>query len=164
MNDLNKINLQVCYFCIALSIIFLLFKLYNKSCDHYQNKVKLSKSHFSGLNKKNIVNNVNTNRTDNFIEEPISIKNKLSNTNMVSDLKTCITKIKEKEPHELVLGSTYKSNDIAFNLNDMKNDKDNNNNKIISTKKMARLNCKYFDIDNDALNKSLIPTGELFIT
>jgi hypothetical protein len=164
MIELNNINLQVYYFCIAVSIIFLLFKLYNKSCDHYKNKVTLSRSNFSALNKKKVVHNVKNDRTDNFIEEPISIKNKLSNTNMVSDLKTCIKKIKEKKPHEFVLGSTYKSNDVAFNLNDMKNDKDNNNNKIKSTKKMARLNCKYFDIDNDALNKSLIPNGELFIT
>jgi hypothetical protein len=155
MNNTNKMNVQLYFFIIALSIIFLLFKLYNKSCDHYKNQVKVSRSNFSVLTK---------NRTDKFIEEPISIKNKLSNTNMVSDLKTCIKKIKEKQPHEFVLGSTYKSNDVAFNLNDMKNDKDNNNNKIKSTKKMARLNCKYFDIDNDALNKSLIPNGELFIT
>jgi hypothetical protein len=29
---------------------------------------------------------------------------------------------------------------------------------------MARLNCKYFDLDNDAINQQIIPKdGELFV-
>tara|TARA_B110000285_G_scaffold127466_1_gene143620 strand:- start:344 stop:817 length:474 start_codon:yes stop_codon:yes gene_type:complete len=154
---------QLYYFIIALCIIFLLFKLYNKSCDHYKNQIKTHTSHFNSLNKKKEVNKIQKS-THNFIEEPISIKNTLSDTNMVSDLKMCIKKIKEDDPHTFVMGSTYKSNDIAFNLNDMKTDKDDNNNKITSIKKMARLNCKYFDVLNDSLNKSLVPNGNLFIT
>jgi hypothetical protein len=161
MNSNNLVfQPEIYYFVISLIIIFLIFKFYNKSCEYYTNKVVQNKL----LNK--IHNNKSENQTNAFkANEPLNIKRTLAKNEIKQELSKCISKIREKSSQDIVKSSVYGSNNLQFNLKDMKNDKDDNNIKLLNTKKMARLNCEYFDLNNDLLNKSLLPQHEqLFIT
>ena len=58
-----------------------------------------------------------------------------------------------------------KTNQIMFDINEIKEMKDNDSKQLTRTQKIASLNCSYFDLENDAVNKSVLPqNNELFIT
>ena len=151
---------EIYYFIISLIIIFLIFKFYNRSCEYYTNKVIQNKL-LHKINNNTLEGNTSAFRA----KEPLNIKRTLAKNEIKQELSKCISKIRERSSQDVVKGSVYSSNNLQFNLKDMKNDKDDNNIKLLNTKKMARLNCEYFDLNNDLLNKTLLPHhDQLFIT
>ena len=157
----KKINADFLYYAIAIVVIVCVITLYKKGCENFTANILKNEP-----NKEN--ENENTKSQSQSLlksgKVPITIKRSLLKQKVENDLAKCVRKLREKPPSSFVKGTPYETNEMAFNLNDMKHDKDDNNKKLKNTKKMARLNCKYFDLDNDALNQQIIPKeGELFV-
>ncbi len=157
----KKINIDFLYYAIAIVVIVCVITLYKKGCENFTSNIL--------KNKPNKVNeNENTKSQSQSLlksgKVPITIKRSLLKQKVENDLAKCVRKLREKPPSSFVKGTPYETNEMAFNLNDMKHDEDDNNKRLKNTKKMARLNCKYFDLENDALNQQIIPKeGELFV-
>jgi len=157
----KKINIDFLYYAIAIVVIVCVITLYKKGCENFTSNIL-----------KNKPNKVNENENKKSQSQsllksgkvPITIKRSLLKQKVENDLAKCVRKLREKSPSSFVKGTPYETNEMAFNLNDMKHDEDDNNKRLKNTKKMARLNCKYFDLENDTLNQQIIPKeGELFI-
>ena len=157
----KKINADFLYYAIAIVVIVCVITLYKKGCENFTVNILKNKP-----NKENENDNTKS-QSQSLLKSgkvPITIKRSLLKQKVENDLAKCVRKLREKPPSSFVKGTPYETNEMAFNLNDMKHDKDDNNKKLKNTKKMARLNCKYFDLDNDALNQQIIPKeGELFM-
>ena len=157
----KKINVEFLYYAIAIVVVVCVLTLYNKGCENFTTNILKNKP-----NKENN-NNKNPNKSLSLVKSgkvPITIKGSLLKQKVENDLSKCVRKLREKPPSSFVKGTPYETNEMAFNLNDMKYDEDDNNKRLKNTKKMARLNCKYFDLENDAINKQIIPKeGELFV-
>ena len=156
----KKINVEFLYYAIAIVVVVCVITLYNKGCENFTTNIIKNKS-----NKEN--NNKKSNKSISLVKSgkvPITIKRSLLKQKVENDLSKCVRKLRANPPSSFVKGSHYETNEMAFNLNDMKYDEDDNNKRLKNTKKMARLNCKYFDLENDAINKQIIPKeGELFV-
>ena len=157
----KKINVEFLYYTIAVVVIVCVITLYKKGCENFKVNILKNKP-----NKEN--ENENTKSQSQSLlksgKVPITIKRSLLKQRVENDLAKCVRKLREKPPSSFVKGTPYETNEMAFNLNDMKHDEDDNNKRLKNTKKMARLNCKYFDLENDALNQQIIPKeGELFV-
>ena len=154
----KKINIDFLYYAIAIVVILCVLTLYNKGCENFTSNILKNKSNKSNKKSNKSLNLVKSGKV------PITIKRSLLKQKVENDLAKCVRKLREKPPYSFVKGTHYETNELAFNLNDMKHDEDDNNKRLKNTKKMARLNCKYFDIENDTLNQQIIPKeGELFI-
>ena len=154
----KKINIDFLYYAIAIVVILCVLTLYNKGCENFTSNILKNKSNKSNKKSNKSLNLVKSSKV------PITIKRSLLKQKVENDLAKCVRKLREKPPSSFVKGTPYETNEMAFNLNDMKHDEDDNNKRLKNTKKMARLNCKYFDIENDTLNQQIIPKeGELFI-
>jgi len=157
----KKINVEFLYYAIDIVVIVCVITLYKKGCENFTSNIL--------KNKPNKVNeNENTkSKSQSLLKSgkvPITIKRSLLKQKVENDLAKCVRKLREKSPSSFVKGTPYETNEMAFNLNDMKHDEDDNNKRLKNTKKMARLNCKYFDLENDTLNQQIIPKeGELFV-
>ena len=152
----KNINTDFLYYTIAIVIVVCVFTLYNKGCENF----------ISNIIKNKPNNNKNTGKQTLLKsgKVPITIKRALLKDKVETDLSKCIRDLRKNKASSFVKGTPYESNELAFNLNDMKHDEDDNNIRLKNTKKMARLNCKYFDIDNDSLNHQIMPKqGELFV-
>jgi len=156
----KKINADFLYYAIAIVVIVCVITLYKKGCENFTSNILKNKP-----NKEN--NDKKPNKSLSLLKSgkvPITIKRSLLKQKVENDLAKCVRKLREKPPSSFVKGTPYETNEMAFNLNDMKHDEDDNNKRLKNTKKMARLNCKYFDLENDALNQQIIPKeGELFV-
>ena len=152
----KNINTDFLYYTIAIVVVVCIFTLYNKGCENF----------ISNINKNKLNNNKNNGKIS-YLKSgkvPITIKRALLKKKVETDLSRCVKDLRTNKAYNFVKGTPYVSNEIEFNLNDMKHDEDDNNKKLKNTKKMARLNCKYFDIENDTLNQQIIPKeGELFV-
>ena len=157
----KKINVEFLYYTIAVVVIVCVITLYKKGCENFTANILKNKP-----NKENENENTKS-KSQSLLKSgkvPITIKRSLLKQKVENDLAKCVRKLREKPPSSFVKGTPYETNEMAFNLNDMKHDEDDNNKKLKNTKKMARLNCKYFDLENDALNQQIIPKeGELFV-
>ena len=157
----KKINIDFLYYAIAIVVIVCVITLYKKGCENFTSNILKNKP-----NKENENENTKS-KSQSLLKSgkvPITIKRSLLKQKVENDLAKCVRKLREKPPSSFVKGTPYETNEMAFNLNDMKHDEDDNNKRLKNTKKMARLNCKYFDLENDALNQQIIPKeGELFI-
>jgi hypothetical protein len=154
----KNINVNFLYYTIAVGVVILVATLYNKGCENFTTNIL--------KNKPDTNTNSNSNTTTNLHNQkvPITIKRALLKNKVENDLSQCIRKLRKKPASSFIKGTPYESNELAFNLNDMKNDEDDNNIRLKNTKKMARLNCKYFDLVNDTINQRIIPKdGELFV-
>jgi len=150
----KNINVNFLYYTIAVVVVILVATLYNKGCENFTTNIVKNNS------------NSNSNTTTNLHsgKVPITIKRALLKNKVENELSQCVRKLRKKPASSFIKGTPYVSNEMAFNLNDMKNDEDDNNIRLKNTKKMARLNCKYFDLDNDTLNQQMVPKeGELFV-
>ena len=159
----KKINVEFLYYTIAVVVIVCVITLYKKGCENFTANILKNKPNKENENE----NTKSQSQSQSLLKSgkvPITIKRSLLKQKVENDLAKCVRKLREKPPSSFVKGTPYETNEMAFNLNDMKHDEDDNNKKLKNTKKMARLNCKYFDLENDALNQQIIPKeGELFV-
>lgn len=129
-------NILQIVFVVVISVLIYIF--YNEDNRHYLRNMFYSHRH----------------KKENFINQRLQpIKNlpKLDNDN----LKSCVTKLKNKNKEN----NNSNESLYMFNLDELKNKEINSR-----TKNIATLNCKYWDLDNDGINTSLVPKpGELFI-
>ena len=156
----KKINLEFLYYIIAIIILVCVITLYKKGCENFTANILKNKPNNDNDNDENNKKSLNLVKDG---KVPITIKRSLLKQKVENDLAKCVRKLRENPPSSFVRGKSYATNEMAFNLNDMKHDEDDNNKRLKNTKKMARLNCKYFDLENDALNQQIIPKGELFV-
>jgi hypothetical protein len=160
----KNINADFLYYAIAIIVVVCVLTLYNKGCENFTNNIlknKPNKEKEQEQEKEKPKKSLSLLKSG---KVPITIKRSLLKQKVENDLAKCVRKLREKPPSSFVKGTPYETNEMAFNLNDMKHDEDDNNKRLKNTKKMARLNCKYFDLDNDAINQQIIPKqGELFV-
>ena len=156
----KKINLEFLYYIIAIIVLVCVITLYKKGCENFTANILKNKPNNDNDNDENNKKSLNLVKDG---KVPITIKRSLLKQKVENDLAKCVRKLRENPPSSFVRGKSYETNEMAFNLNDMKHDEDDNNKRLKNTKKMARLNCKYFDLENDALNQQIIPKGELFV-
>ena len=141
--DLTKISN---YLPLCLVIIILLFIYYKNDDKHFLNNIlHKTTENFSTKQNLNIIKNI-----------PKFIKNE-------DNLEQCVQKIRENKAEKY--NRMVKTNQIMFDINEIKEMKDNDSKQLTRTQKIASLNCSYFDLENDSLNKSVLPqNNELFIT
>ena len=135
-------NILQIVFVVVVSILIYIF--YREDNRHYLRNLFYSHGH----NKENYMNQR---------LQPIKQLTKVNSEN----LKTCVDKVRSKIAENVNrMGNT--SNLHMFNLDEIKNIKDKKN--LNRSQKIAALNCSYWDLDNDAINKLAVPqSGELFI-
>jgi hypothetical protein len=132
--------LQIVFVVVILVFIYL---FYREDNNHYLRNLIYSHNHKENFRNQRL--------------QPIKNLTKLEE----EDLKTCVNKVRTKTA-ENVNRMDVNSNLHMFNLDDIKNSKDAKN--LNRTQKIATLNCSYWDLDNDAINKYSVPqSGELFI-
>ena len=135
-------NILQIVFVIVVSIFIYMF--YREDNRHYLRNLL----HSHGHNKENFMNQR---------LQPIKQLTKVDSEN----LKTCVDKVRDKLAENVNRMNTD-SNLHMFNLDEIKNIKDKKN--LNRSQKIAALNCSYWDLDNDAINKLAVPqNGELFI-
>lgn len=142
------------YLPVVLVIIIVLFMYYKNDNKHFLNNLFYSHKHkntekFSTKQNLNIIKNIP----------------KINQEEEEDNLEQCIQKIREHKAENY--NRMVNTNQIMFDINQIKEAKNNNNNNnnLTRTQKIASLNCSYFDLENDAVNKSLVPqNNELFIT
>ena len=157
----KKINVEFLYYTIAIIALVSVITLYKKGCENFTANILKNKPDKENENEKTKSKSQSLLKSG---KVPITIKRSLLKQKVENDLSKCVRKLREKPPSSFVKGTPYETNEMAFNLNDMKHDDDDNNKRLKNTKKMARLNCKYFDLDNDSLNQQIIPKeGDLFM-
>ena len=135
-------NILQIVFAVVVSIFIYMF--YKEDNGHYLRNLFYSHGH----NKENFINQR---------LQPIKQLTKVDSEN----LQTCVDKVRDKLA-ENVNRVENTSNLHMFNLDEIKNIKDKKN--LNRSQKIATLNCSYWDLDNDAINKLAVPqNGELFI-
>ena len=145
--DLTKKTLYIPLLLIVLVLVFIYYKNENKTFLSIVNSNKKNK------NIENIENYSNKQNLD-------IIKNIPRFNQKEDNMEECIKKIREKKAESF--NRMVNTNQIMFDIQQIKENK--NKNDLTRTQKIASLNCSYFDLDNDALNKTLVPqNNELFI-
>ena len=145
--DLTKKTLYIPLLLIVLVSVFIYYKNDNKTFLSIVNSNKKNK------NIENIENYSNKQNLD-------IIKNIPRFNQKEDNMEECIKKIREKKAE--TFNRMVNTNQIMFDIQQIKENKNKNN--LTRTQKIASLNCSYFDLDNDALNKTLVPqNNELFI-
>lgn len=122
----------------------------------YSHKHKNTEN-FSTKQNLNIIKNIPKyieNKSENYVDSENYVESE-------NNLGECIKKIRENKAENY--NRMVNTNQIMFDINEIKEIKDNKNPN--RSQKIAALNCSYFDLDNDGLNKSILPQeNELFIT
>ena len=147
--DLTKKTLYIPLLLIVLVLVFIYYKNESKA---FLNIINYNK------NNKNIENIENYSNKQN-----LDIIKNIPRFNQKEDnMEECIKKIREKKAESF--NRMVNTNQIMFDIQQIKENKNKNKNDLTRTQKIASLNCSYFDLDNDALNKTLVPqNNELFI-
>lgn len=146
------------YLPVVLVIIIVLFMYYKNDNNHFLNNILHSHKHkttenFSTKQNLNIIKNI-----PKYIESESESQNYVESEH---NLGECIKKIRENKAENY--NRMVNTNQIMFDINEIKEAKNNKNPN--RSQKIAALNCSYFDLDNDVLNKSILPQeNELFIT
>ena len=143
--DLTKTST---YLPLCLIIIVVLFMYYKNDNKHFLNNIIHSHKH-------KITENFLTKQNLNIIKNIPKINEEEDN------LEQCVQKIRENKAE--TYNRMVNTNQMTFDINQIKEIKNNKN--PTRTQKIASLNCSYFDLENDAVNKSILPqNNELFIT